>query len=134
MNRSLCLIGVGWAALVAGCRSPAGPHYVVEPAPPPVAPQPAVPPPAPSGVYRAPQIGKVFLRAHVDANGRLFGPQVVYQIVAPGGWNLDAMEPADPEPRRATPTAAAPRFETDAGWLIRDSSPPNPGTTGAKDP
>lgn len=56
----------------------------------------APPPPAPAGstspVYRTPRIGVVRLRAHEDLQGRLLGPQVMYQVVDPGGWNLDALE------------------------------------------
>lgn len=57
---------------------------------------PAVAPPslptAPESVYRNPKIGVVYLRAYQDAAGRLFGPQVMYQITEAGGWNLDAVE------------------------------------------
>jgi len=34
----------------------------------------------------------VTLRAYQDADGRLFGPQVMYQVTDPGGWNLEALE------------------------------------------
>jgi hypothetical protein len=34
----------------------------------------------------------VTLRAHQDADGRLLGPQVMYQVVDPGGWNVDAVD------------------------------------------
>jgi len=47
---------------------------------------------APQPIYRNPTIASVILRSHQDAEGRLFGPQVMYQITDPGGWNLDAVE------------------------------------------
>jgi hypothetical protein len=34
----------------------------------------------------------VTLRSYQDAEGRLFGPQIMYQVVDPGGWNLEAVE------------------------------------------
>ena len=34
----------------------------------------------------------VYLRAYQDAAGRLFGPQVMYQVIEPGSWNVDAIE------------------------------------------
>jgi hypothetical protein len=49
-------------------------------------------PAVPEAIYRNPKIGMVYLRAHQDANGRLLGPQVMYQIVDPGSWNIDAIE------------------------------------------
>jgi hypothetical protein len=67
----------------------------------------SVAPPAPSGqraaaayaptapnepVYQNPKIGEVRLRAHQDSDGRLYGPQTVYQVTEPGGWNLDAVD------------------------------------------
>jgi hypothetical protein len=55
---------------------------------------PAVPmaPVVPEPVYLNPKIGMVTLRAHQDAEGRLLGPQVMYQVVDPGRWNIDAVE------------------------------------------
>jgi hypothetical protein len=47
---------------------------------------------APLPIYRNPTIAAVILRAHQDPEGRLFGPQVMYQVTDPGGWNLDAVE------------------------------------------
>lgn len=47
-------------------------------------------------VYRNPTIGVVHLRSYLDAEGRLFGPQVMYQIVEPGGWNVEAAESKSP--------------------------------------
>ena len=43
-------------------------------------------------IYRNPKIAAVILRSHQDAEGRLFGPQVMYQVTDPGGWNLEAVE------------------------------------------
>lgn len=34
----------------------------------------------------------MYLRAHQDEQGRLLGPQVMYQVTEPGGWNLDAID------------------------------------------
>jgi hypothetical protein len=34
----------------------------------------------------------VYLRAHQDAAGRLFGPQIMYQVTDPGSWNVEAVE------------------------------------------
>jgi hypothetical protein len=66
----------------------------VLPGPPLISTDPAVPmlPPVPEAVYRNPKIGLVYLRAHQDVEGRLLGPQVMYQIVDPGGWNTEAVE------------------------------------------
>jgi hypothetical protein len=107
--RRRCRIGparraVLWAAaalLPIGCSSPpvgahlpaplpaaTGPALVVE-APPPARPTPAI---APEPVYRNPKIAMVYLRAHQDAQGRLFGPQIMYQVIDPGSWNVDAVE------------------------------------------
>jgi len=60
----------------------------------PIPPPPAVPmaPAVPEPVYLNPKIGMVTLRAHQDAEGRLLGPQVMYQVVDPGRWNIDAVE------------------------------------------
>lgn len=46
----------------------------------------------PGAIYRNPRIGIVYLRAHQDAEGRLLGPQVMYQVVDPGGWDIKALE------------------------------------------
>ena len=46
-------------------------------------------------IYRSPKIGVVYLAAHQDASGHLLGPQVMYQVVDPGGWNLGAAEQAN---------------------------------------
>jgi hypothetical protein len=43
-------------------------------------------------IYRNPKIGVVYLRAHQDSEGRLLGPQIMYQVVDPGGWNIQALE------------------------------------------
>jgi hypothetical protein len=58
-------------------------------APPPARPIPAI---APEPVYRNPKIAMVYLRAYQDAQGRLFGPQTMYQVTDPGSWNVDAVE------------------------------------------
>ena len=45
------------------------------------------------------RVGRIGLKnfgAYQDAAGRLFGPQVMYQIAEPGGWNLDAVEDGRP--------------------------------------
>jgi hypothetical protein len=46
----------------------------------------------PEPVYRNPKIAMVYLRAYQDAEGRLFGPQIMYQVTDPGSWNVDAVE------------------------------------------
>ena len=59
------------------------------------APGPPVPPALgspPEPIYRSPKIGVVQLGAHLDAEGRLLGPQVMYQVVDPGGWDIDALD------------------------------------------
>lgn len=83
--------GLVLSTLFGGCAA--------APAPPVPPPEPIVQPrpvpstaPAPS-VYRNPKIAAVYLRAHVDAAGRLLGPQVMYQIAEPGQWNVDALDP-----------------------------------------
>lgn len=43
-------------------------------------------------IYRSPKIGAIYLAAHQDAAGRLLGPQVMYQVVDPGGWNVSAVD------------------------------------------
>ncbi len=116
-------IAAGLGLLLAACQAP-----VPAPPPPPFArvaapPAPPAPagPPAPLAVYRNPRIGVVYLRAHQDAAGRLLGPQVMYQIVDPGGWNLDALEaeralvpPANQEPAGGL------------GWPVRVAARPAP--------
>jgi len=65
---------------------------------PPVPASPSIPPEPPSlappsePVYLNPKIGIVHLRAHQDADGRLLGPQIMYQVTDPGGWNVEAVE------------------------------------------
>jgi len=49
-------------------------------------------PSPPEPVYRNPKIGVVYLRAYEDAQGRLLGPQIMYQVTDPGGWNIDAVQ------------------------------------------
>lgn len=81
----------------AGCRTAAPNSFSVEPPPVPTL-SPSAParptsvPPVEAAVYRNPTIGVVQLRSYQDADGRLFGPQVMYQIVEPGGWNVEAAE------------------------------------------
>ena len=81
----------------AGCRTSVPSALSVEPPPVPTL-APSVParptsvPPVEATVYRNPTIGVVQLRSYQDADGRLFGPQIMYQIVEPGGWNVDAVE------------------------------------------
>ena len=76
---------------LAGCASPPA-RVATAPAAPREAAPPAPAPETPEPVYRNPKIGVVYLRAHEDAQGRLLGPQVMYQVVEPGGWNIDAAE------------------------------------------
>lgn len=66
-------------------------------------------------VYRPPKIARIYLRAHVDANGRLVGPQVIYQVIEPGGWNLDALERSVPEPERV--------IDPNASWFLAPEPP-----------
>jgi hypothetical protein len=84
--------------LAAGCLS--APPPPVATLPPAAAPAPS-PPPAPlaasypkdsTPVYRNPKIAVVYLRAHQDADGRLLGPQIMYQVAEPGGWNVEAVD------------------------------------------
>lgn len=85
------------AFAVAGCRTSALSSFSAEPQPVlPLAPSAPTPPTsvpiAEAAVYRNPTIRVVQLRSYEDADGRLFGPQVMYQIVEPGGWNVEAAE------------------------------------------
>jgi hypothetical protein len=89
----------GWLAalLAAGCASaprtsPPPPVPAAVAVVPPPAPIAAMPLAVPEAVYRNPKIALVYLRAHQDTEGRLLGPQVMYQVVDPGGWNVDAVE------------------------------------------
>jgi hypothetical protein len=43
-------------------------------------------------VYRNPTIAVVELRSHIDEQGRLLGPQLMYQVTDPGGWNLEVVD------------------------------------------
>jgi hypothetical protein len=103
------------------------PEFPVEPAP--------VLRPAPESVYRNPKIGVVYLRAHQDAEGRLLGPQVMYQMTDPGGWNVEAADqgngyipPADLEIPTAlaspylVPAAAAPPLPANVPLLDPDAA------------
>ena len=89
------------ACLWIGCAAPAPRHPRPGPPPeipgPPPAPElpPAAAPPPPAAaepVYRNPKIAMITLRAYQDAQGRLFGPQVMYQVTDPGAWNVEAVE------------------------------------------
>jgi len=120
---------------LVGCAS--APRVTVAPTVPIVlAPIPSAPPEAaagPGAIYRNPRIGKIYLRAHEDANGRLLGPQVIYQIVEPGGWNvaaLDQGEPraADPRLREGPPSVMDPA----AGWMLEPERPSNPPNSNSR--
>ncbi len=101
------LIAAALLAVAAGCAAPppaptAAPAAVL-PQPPPAAPPQA---PDPGPVYRNPRIGVIYLRAHEDEEGRLLGPQAMYQITDPGGWNVDALDGGNsPAPSAASPLA-----------------------------
>jgi hypothetical protein len=93
--------GLALLALAAGCASGPPPPALPPAAPPaaPAAPLPAAAlapaarlPNQSTPVYRNPKIAMVYLRAHQDADGRLLGPQVMYQVADPGGWNVDAVD------------------------------------------
>ena len=78
-------------------------------------------PSVPEAVYRNPKIGLVYLRAHQDVEGRLLGPQIMYQIVDPGGWNTEAVE----QGRGYIPAAnqeGAPRAGMGRRWPRPESS------------
>jgi hypothetical protein len=93
MNKSPLRAAALAALLAGGCASAPPPAPPAPPAaPPPPAPPPLPAPEIPQAVYRNPRIGMVLLRAHQDAEGRLLGPQVMYQVVDPGGWNLAALD------------------------------------------
>jgi hypothetical protein len=120
-------------ASVAGCAS--APSSAQLPVPVVLAPAPAPAaetPQGPTAIYRNPRIGKVYLRAHEDASGRLLGPQVVYQVIEPGGWNVSALEQgepraADPRLREGPGTVMDPA----AGWMLEpegSTNPPPPGS------
>jgi hypothetical protein len=118
------------AAAFAGCASP---RIVTPPLAPVAAPSPVIATPAAAPlvtaeppVYRYPKIGKIYLRAHEDAQGRLVGPQVIYQIVDPGGWNVDALERAAPPP----PPAAV--LDPAAGWILLPPSAASAAVQGSQ--
>jgi len=88
---------------------------------------------APQPIYRNPKIAAVTLRAYQDAEGRLFGPQVMYEVTDPGGWNLGALEngtgfvpatnlgvPPSVEPAGIAPAREAPPLPRDAPLLDPD--------------
>jgi hypothetical protein len=102
-------LAVGGAGCASANRSQpalAAPAAQYEPTPPPAAAvasgRPALAAAASDlPIYHPPKIGVIYLRAHEDAAGRLLGPQVMYQIVEPGGWNLEALERTSPPPNFA---------------------------------
>jgi hypothetical protein len=130
------ILAIAGALGTSGCRSaprltapPANPPALL-PGPPPIPAGSTGPmiPPAPEAVYRNPKIGVIYLRAHQDADGKLLGPQVMYQVVDPGGWNIAAVEqgggyipvvnleaPPGPGSPHAAPARAVP--------TLADSSP-----------
>jgi hypothetical protein len=139
LSHRALLCGTAALLLLGGCASPR--PIVLAPLPGPVAVPPAALPAAAESdrpaVYRNPKIGKVYLRAHEDANGRLVGPQIIYQIVEPGGWNVAALEQgepraADPRLRESAPTIVDPA----AGWMLEpapepaEAAQPPAGTSG----
>jgi hypothetical protein len=97
---SVTVLGAVLGLLPIGCSSPpSGAHLPLPLAVAPVAPMVLeAPPPRPATVmasepvYRNPKIAMVYLRAHQAAAGRLFGPQIMYQVTDPGSWNVDAVE------------------------------------------
>lgn len=50
-------------------------------------------PPNSRPLYNNPKIAKVILAPHIDKDGRMYGPQEMYQVAEEGGWNIDALEP-----------------------------------------
>jgi hypothetical protein len=96
----------------------------------------SLPPPPAEPIYRNPKIGVVYLRAHQDEQGRLLGPQVMYQVTEPGGWNVDAAGREVP----ALPASNAEEPETSPQPLPADSPLMDPGQaariiiTGLMDP
>jgi hypothetical protein len=89
--------GLALLGLAAGCLSRPPPVAALPPA---AAPAPSPPPASLAArypkdstpVYRNPKIAVVYLRAHQDAAGRLLGPQIMYQVAEPGGWNVEAVD------------------------------------------
>jgi hypothetical protein len=126
---AVALDSAGCGAAPRPTATPADPPPVL-PGPPPLPSAPSIPltPAAPEAVYRNPKIGLVYLRAHQDAAGRLLGPQLMYQVIDPGGWNVEAVEqgrgyiPAvnvELPPGQGSPYAAAARVLPP----VADSSP-----------
>jgi hypothetical protein len=77
----------------------------------------------------------VYLRAHQDSEGRLLGPQLMYQVVEPGGWNIQALEsgngyvpaanlevPANAASPLVVPATQAPSLPADAPLLDPDAA------------
>lgn len=91
----ISILGLGLAGCATMRRSASKPTAVaasIEAKPEVKTAQPVTLPSAPEAVYRNPKIGVVYLRAYEDGQGRLFGPQVMYQVTDPGGWNLEAVQ------------------------------------------
>jgi hypothetical protein len=127
----ICLLGFcimaaafGWAGCASAPRAATAPAAPIIPAPVPPAPPEAVQ--GDGAIYRNPRIGKIYLRAHEDANGRLLGPQVIYQIVEPGGWNVAALDHGEPGTADPRLRAGAPRvLDPAAGWMLVPAQPAN---------
>jgi hypothetical protein len=97
-----------------------------------LAPAMTVPPAHPEAVYHNPKIGVIYLRAHEDADGRLFGPQLVYQITDPGGWNVNSLDQSGayiPAPNLEVPADA-----TSPSLAPARPAPPIPPDTPMLDP
>lgn len=128
--RSVRAIGaIVLIGMPAACSSPSGAPSAAGPAIEVAATivKPLIAPPSivaePQPVYRNPKIGVVYLRAYQDAQGRLMGPQVVYQVTDPGGWNIDAVERGGGLPyaapvRPASPAPDSPLLEADQAQRI----------------
>lgn len=95
------LLAVSFAVAASGCRTVSTAPVpralpmtasLASSSPPASPPVTAVRPAGDAPVYRNPTIGVVQLRAYQDAEGRLFGPQAMYQVSHPGGWNIEALE------------------------------------------
>lgn len=96
------ILGAGWLAVQPACSLAPAPGHAENPGASPAAVETCKTSPSAQAVvvgpeqaqplYRNPRIGVVYLGAHQDAAGRLLGPQVMYQVIDPGGWNLSAIE------------------------------------------
>ncbi len=115
--------------VVTGCRTatPNLPPAASQPIPnlaPSLLASPVSVPAGEATVYRNPTIGVVHLRSYQDADGRLFGPQVMYQIVEPGGWNVEAAE--SKSPLRAKKEIRSPTLSTSQAKTENISVPDRP--------